>query len=147
MLREADAVWTDGAYAGSGSVSVSSGVLTRTKYVWGKEENPGSTSAGELLAAAIATSVSGAVAQKIGESGHPATAVSTHAVVSVDYSADAWKIHSVHLDIAAMANDYDQSLVEEAVEAVRRECPIASDLNLDVTLSWKLVPLGTTRAA
>ena len=34
MLREADAVWTDGIYGGCGSVSAPSGVLNRTKYVF-----------------------------------------------------------------------------------------------------------------
>ena len=147
MLREADAVWTDGFYAGSGSVTVPSGVLTKTKYVFGIQGNNGSTSPGELLAAAIATSVSATVARKMGELGGHPSAVTTHATVTLNNAAEIWKITSVHLDITAMARDREATFFEEAVELARRECPIASELNLDVSCSSKLVPVGTPTAA
>jgi len=147
MLREADAVWTDGIYGGCGSVSAPSGVLNRTKYVFGSAGTAGSTSPGELLAAAIAASVSATVARKIGELGGHSTAVTAHAVVTLNNVAELWKIHSVHLDITAAADDRESPLFEKAVDAARRECPIASELNLEVSANWKLIPRGAPTAA
>lgn len=143
MIREADAVWTDGTYSGKGSVSAVSGVLNKTRYVFGIAETGGATSPGELLAAAIASSVSATVARKMSDLGaHPAT-VSTHARVALSNLDENWRISSVHLDITAQARDTESSRFTEAVEFARRECPIASELNLDVSCSTRLIPLGT----
>lgn len=146
MIREADAVWTDGTYSGKGSVSVTSGVLNRTRYVFGIAETGGATSPGELLAAAIASSVSATVARKMTELGaHPA-AIDTHARVALSNLDQNWRISSVHLEITAQARDSENARFAEAVEFARRECPIASELNLDVSCTTRLVPLGTAVA-
>jgi osmotically inducible protein OsmC len=143
VIREADAVWTDGTYAGRGSVSVTSGVLNRTRYVFGIAETGGATSPGELLAAAIASSVSATVARKMTDLGaHPAT-IRTYAKVALSNLDENWKISSVHLDIWAQARETESSRFTEAVEFARRECPIASELNLDVSCTTTLIPLGT----
>lgn len=147
MLREADAVWTNGAYTGSGSVSVPSGILTKTKYVFGMPESIGSTSPGELLAAAIATSVSAIVVRKMGELGGHPPAVNTHAAVTLNNAAEIWRIHSVHLDITVIGGERENLCLEKAVDAAQRECPIASELNLEVSCTSRLLPVGTPAAA
>ncbi len=113
----------------------------------GSAETAGSTSPGELLAAAIASSVSATVARKMGEPGGHATAVSTHAMVTLNKVDELWKIHSVHMEITAAAADREGAILDEAVDAARRECPIASELNLEVSANWKLIPLGAPTAA
>lgn len=121
--------------------------LTEPNMYFGSAGTAGSTSPGELLAAAIAASVSATVARKIGELGGHSTAVTAHAVVTLNNVAELWKIHSVHLDITAAADDRESPLFEKAVDAARRECPIASELNLEVSANWKLIPRGAPTAA
>jgi len=142
MFREADAVWKDGPYAGRGTVSVPSGILSNTHYVFGLAETTGCTTPGEMLAAAIASSMSTTVVLKMAKLGAQPAVVETHAVVSLDDLGDKWKITAVHLEITAKMLDAETSCFEEAVEAARRDCPIASELNLDVVCSAKLIPLG-----
>jgi len=142
MFREADAVWKDGPYAGRGTVSVPSGVLSNTHYVFGLAETTGCTTPGEMLAAAIASSMSTTVVLKMAELGARPAAVETHAVVMLDDSGEKWRITAVHLEITAQMLDGESSCFDEAVEAARRDCPIASELNLDVICKTKLVPLS-----
>ena len=59
---------------------------------------------------------------------------------------ELWKIRSVHRDVTAAADDRESSLFEEAVDAARRECPIASELNLEVSANRKLIPVGAPAA-
>lgn len=48
MFREADAVWSDSPYMGKGSVSVPSGVLSSTTYLFGATDIGNHTTPGEF---------------------------------------------------------------------------------------------------
>ncbi len=141
MFREADAVWRDGAYAGQGTVSVPSGVLSNTRYVFGLAETTGCTTPGEMLAAAIASSMSTTIVLKMAKLGARPAAVETHALVSLDDVGDKWKITAVHLEVIAWTLDAETSCFDEAVEAARRDCPIASELSVDVDCRAKLISM------
>jgi len=147
MFREADAVWTDGPYRGKGSISVASGALSNTDYVYGAVDIGNRTTPGELLAAAIASSVSATVALNMTMLGARPASVSTHATITLVEMADTWRIASVHLDVAVQASDTDAGRLQEAIEETQAHCPIASDLNLDVSYKTKWIPLGTTKVA
>ena len=67
-FREAHAVWRDGPYPGKGTVSTPSAVLHHSSYFFGRPETIGSTTPGELLAAAVASSMSTMVAMKMARS-------------------------------------------------------------------------------
>ena len=142
MFREADAVWKDGPYVGKGTVSVPSGVLSNTRYAFGLAETSGCTTPGEMLAAALASSMATTLVVKMAKLGARPAAVETHAVVMLDDSAEKWRITAVHLEITAQLLDAESSCFDEAVEAARRDCPIASELNVEVVCRAKLIPMN-----
>ncbi len=142
MFREADAVWTDGPYTGKGSISVPSGALSKTTYAFGAVDMGNRTTPGELLAAAIAGSVSATVALKMTRLGARPASVSTHARITLEELADTWRIAAVHLDVTAQVSDADVRCLEEAIQETEAHCPIASDLNLEVSYKTNWIPLG-----
>ena len=148
MFREAHAVWKDGPYAGKGTVSTPSGVLHRASYVFGLAGTTSSTTPGELLAAAVASSMSTMVSRKMAQVGAKLCAVDTHVVVTVDDSGEGWRLVGIHLEITAQTLEpASEHLFYEAVAEARRDCPIVSVLNLDVACSAKLVPMDAPIAA
>lgn len=147
MFREADAVWSDSPYAGKGSISVPSGTLSNTTYGFGAVDVGNRTSPGELFAAAVAGSVSATIALKMSRLGaHPAS-VSTHAKITLEELADTWRIAAVHLGVTAQISETEFDCLEEAIQQTQAHCPIASDMNLDVTYETRWIPLGATEAA
>jgi osmotically inducible protein OsmC len=141
MFREAYAVWKDGPYSGKGIVSTPSGVLRNSSYVFGLAETTSSTTPGELLAAAVSSSMSRMVALKMSQLGARPVAVDTRAVITVDNLDDRWRLTAVHMEITAKTLDPTTNCLEEAVAEARRDCPIVSELNLDVTCEAKLILL------
>lgn len=142
MQREADAIWKDGPYAGTGTVSTPSRVLNNSEYAFGMAATKSCTTPGELLAAAISSSMSTVVALKMAELGVKPETVETRAVVNFDNTGKQWRITSVHLEVCAQASEAATQCFQEAVEAARRDCPIASELSLEVTCTAKLVAHG-----
>lgn len=147
MFREADAIWTGGPYIGKGSVSVPSGALSSTTYVFGAVDIGNRTAPGELLAAAIASSVSATIALKMTRLGARPASVNTHATVTLEELADTWRIAAVHLDVTAQLSDADVRCLDEAIQETQAHCPIASDLNVDVSYKTKWIPLDAKMAA
>ena len=148
MFREAHAVWKDGPYSGKGTVSTPSGVLSNDNYVFGLAGTTSGTTPGELLAAAVASSMSAMVSLKMAQGGAKLSAVDTRAVVTVDDSGEGWRLASIHLEITAqMLEPASERLFYEAVAEARRGCPIMSVLNLDVACTAKLVPMDAPIAA
>ena len=127
MYREADAVWPDGPYTGNGRISVPSGVLCNTTYGFGAVAIGTRTTPGELLAAAIAGSVSATVALKMTRLGARPGSVSTHARITLEEWVDTWRIAAVHLEVMAEISDSDAHFLDEATQQTQAHCPIASD--------------------
>ncbi len=92
MFREASAVWNDGPYSGKGTVSTPSRILSNASYVFGLAETTTSTTPAEMLAAAVASSISAIVALKMAELGTRPSSVNTRAVITVDDSGDRWQL-------------------------------------------------------
>ena len=145
MFREADAVWRNGPYVGKGSISVPSGALSNTAYGFGAIDTGSRTSPAELLAAAIAGSVSATIALKMTRLGAEPDSVSTHATITLEELADTWRIAAVHLDVTAQVSDTDVRCLEDAIQETQAHCPIASDLNLDVSYKTRWIPLGAQK--
>ena len=148
MFREAHAVWKDGPYPGKDTVSTPSGVLSNASYVFGLAETSTSTAPGELLAAAVASSMSTMVSLKMAKLGVRPAEVDACAVITVDDSARGWRLCGLHLEITGhVRRPATDRLFYEAVAEARRDCPIVSVLNLDVTCTAKLVSLDAPIAA
>jgi organic hydroperoxide reductase OsmC/OhrA len=118
--------------------------LSNASYAFGLAETTTSTTPGELLAAAVASSMSTIISLKMAQCGARLSAVDTHAVTP-------WMIpglSGLHLEITAQVREpASDRLFYEAVAEARRDCPIVSGLNLDVTCTAKLVPLDAPMAA
>ena len=84
------------------------------------------------------------VAMKMARCGVRLSTVETHAVVTVDDPREEWRLCALRLEITAqmLAPTTDRVFLE-AVAAARRDCPIVSVLNIDVTCTAKLIPLET----
>ena len=148
MFREAHAVWKDGPYPGKDTITTPSGVLSNASYVFGLAETSTSTAPGELLAAAVASSMSTMVSLKMAKLGVRPGAVDARAVIAVDDCGTGWRLRSLHLEIIAQVREpASDRLFYEAVAEARRDCPIVSVLNLDVTCTAKLAPLDAPMAA
>ena len=129
-------------------MSTPSGVLSNASHVFGLAETTTSTKPGELLAAAVASSMSTMISLKIAQCGARLSAVDTHAAIRVDDSGEGWRLANLHLEITAqMLEPATERLFCEAVAEARRDCPIVSVLNLDVACTAKLVALDATIAA
>jgi osmotically inducible protein OsmC len=140
MLREAHAIWKDGPYAGEGALSTASGLLNNTKYTFGSVTGlMGFTSPAEMLAAAIASSMSRMIALEMAKVGITPVQVETNAVLKIDFVGEALRIVSAQLRINARTNNAESDRFEEAVESARQECPIASILNVDIQCEAKLL--------
>jgi len=148
MFREASASWQGGPYAGEGKVSTASGVLANTTYAFGKlAEIPPCTTPCELLAAAIASSMSVMVALEMNKAGIRPIAVDVYAVLTLDNPAEKWQVTSGHLKISARSVESDKKRFEQAVEAARLACPVSNVMKLDLSCAKELITLTASRAA
>lgn len=144
MIREAHAIWRDGPFTGEGVLSTASGILTNAKYTFGSPIGlQVNTSPAEMLAAAIASSMSRMVAVEMAKVGIPPIQVKTHAVLTLDSIGDAIHIVGAQLKITARTTDPARGQFEEAVSLARATCPLLSVLNIDVQCESKLVSAAT----
>ena len=140
MVREANAIWKDGAYTGEGVISTASGILNNATYVFGSPAGfTTHTSPGEMLAAALASSMSRMVATEMAKVGIRPVQVETDAALTLEFVSEMVRIVGTHLKITARTADSDHGQFAEAVESARRECPVCSILNIDVQCEAKLV--------
>jgi osmotically inducible protein OsmC len=144
MLREAHAIWRDGPLTGAGVLTTASGILNNTKYTFGLPIGlQVNTSPAEMLAAAIASSMSRMVAVEMAKVGIPPIQVETHALVTLDFIGDAVHIHDAQLKITARTTDPAHGQFDEAVSVARATCPVLGVMNIDVQCEAKLVSAAT----
>lgn len=85
--------------------------------------------------------MSAMVAMKMARCGARLSAVETRVVVTVDDPREEWRLGALRLEIIAqMLEPTTDRVFLEAVAEARRDCPIVSVLNLDVTCTAKLIP-------
>ncbi len=140
MVREAHAIWKGGPYAGEGVVSTPvSGILSNATYAFGSLAGVAPfTTPGELLAAAIASSMATTVARQMAKLAVRPVTVDTYAVLAFEASADGYRLTSAQLTITALALEGDSKRFEQAIEIARHECPIAGALKIDLVCKPKL---------
>jgi len=140
MLREAHAIWKDGPYTGEGAISAPSGILNNSKYNFGSLTGLTTCpSPAEMLAAAIASSMSRVVAVEMARAGIRPLLVETDTALTLDFVGETLRIVGAHLKITARTGDSELGRFDEAVESARRECPVSSILNIDIKCDAKLV--------
>ncbi len=139
MQRKASAVWTGGLKDGKGTVSASSGVLSKTPYSFTTRfENTPGTNPEELIAAAHAACFSMALSAQLGAANLTPDSINTSATLTMDKLDAGWTITAIHLDVSARVPKADSAAFNKAAESAKAGCPVSKVLNATITMNAKL---------
>jgi len=139
MQRKASAEWKGSLKEGSGAVSSSSGVFSKTPFSFGTlfGDQPG-TNPEELIAAAHAGCFSMALSAQLGNAGLTPDSIKTNATLTLEKLDSGWTITAVHLDVTGKVPKADKAAFEKAADAAKAGCPVSKVLNAKITMSAKL---------
>jgi lipoyl-dependent peroxiredoxin len=139
MQRKASAEWKGSLKEGSGSVSSSSGVFSKTPFSFGTRfgDQPG-TNPEELIAAAHAGCFSMALSAQLGTANLTPESIRTNATLTMEKLDSGWTITAVHLDVIGKVPKADAATFQKLAEAAKTGCPVSKVLNAKITMSAKL---------
>lgn len=139
MQRKASAEWKGSLKEGSGSVSSSSGVFSKTPFSFGTRfgDQPG-TNPEELIAAAHAGCFSMALSAQLGTANLTPENIRTNATLTMEKLDSGWTITAVHLDVVGKVPKADAATFQKLAEAAKAGCPVSKVLNAKITMSAKL---------
>lgn len=139
MQRKASAEWKGSLKEGSGSVSSSSGVFSKTPFSFGTRfgDQPG-TNPEELIAAAHAGCFSMALSAQLGTANLTPESIRTNATLTMEKLDSGWTITAVHLDVIGKVSKADAATFQKLAEAAKAGCPVSKVLNAKITMSAKL---------
>jgi osmotically inducible protein OsmC len=128
IKRTATAKWNGGVPAGSGQITVQSGVLD-APYSFGRRfgGDPG-TNPEELIGAAHAGCYSMALSYELTNAGFPPTSVTTVATVHIQQDATGFTIPEIELVTDAEVPGIDDAKFQEIAEAAKKGCPLSKAL-------------------
>ena len=140
--RRARATWEGDLRRGLGRFDLASGAISGQEVTFASrfEESGGKTSPEELIAAAHATCFSMALANELGQQGHPPTRLETSAVCTLDKADEGFRITSMALEVHGEVDGIDEATFRSAAEQARDGCPVSLALagNLEVSLDASL---------
>ena len=139
MLRKATAEWNGDLKKGKGTISTTSGVLSKTQYSFNTrfEEGVG-TNPEELVAAAHAACFSMACSAELGKAGITPESIQTQATLTLERLDTGWTVTQIHLEVNARIPGADQTAFEAAANAAKAGCPISRLLNTKITMNAQL---------
>ncbi len=139
MQRKASAEWKGGLKEGSGSVSSSSGVFSKTPFSFGTRfgDQPG-TNPEELIAAAHAGCFSMALSAQLGTANLTPESIRTNATLTMEKLDSGWTITAVHLDVVGKVPKADAATFQKLADAAKSGCPVSKVLNAKITMNAKL---------
>ncbi|HJT00984.1 MAG TPA: OsmC family protein [Terriglobales bacterium] len=139
MQRKASAEWKGSLKEGSGSVSSSSGVFSKTPFSFGTRfgDQPG-TNPEELIAAAHAGCFSMALSAQLGTANLTPESIRTNATLTLEKLDSGWTITAVHLDVVGKVPKADAATFQKLADAAKTGCPVSKVLNAKITMNAKL---------
>ena len=139
MQRKASAEWKGSLKEGSGSVSSSSGVFSKTPFSFGTRfgDQPG-TNPEELIAAAHAGCFSMALSAQLGTANLTPESIRTNATLTMEKLDSGWTITAVHLDVVGKVPKADAATFQKLADAAKTGCPVSKLLNAKITMNAKL---------
>ncbi len=139
MQRKASAEWKGSLKEGSGAVSSSSGVFSKTPFSFGTRfgDQPG-TNPEELIAAAHAGCFSMALSAQLGTANLTPESIKTNATLTMEKLDSGWTITAVHLDVVGKVPKADAASFQKAADAAKAGCPVSNVLNAKITMNAKL---------
>ena len=139
MVRKASAVWNGSLKEGKGTISIDSGVLSKTQYSFSTRfENGAGTNPEELIAAAHAGCFTMALSAQLGNAGITPESLETTAAVTLEKLEAGFTITKIHLDVAARIPGADKAAFEKAAENAKAGCPISRLLKAEITMTARL---------
>src|SRR5690242_21889940 len=110
MQRKASAEWKGSLKEGSGSVSSSSGVFSKTPFSFGTRfgDQPG-TNPEQLIAAAHAGYFSMALSAQLGNAGMKQDRIKTNATITIEKLDSRCNINAIHLDYTGKVPEDEQA--------------------------------------
>jgi len=140
MKRTANAVWKGGVRVGEGTVTTSSGVISKLIYTAGASsgEVPCITPS-EMLAAAEASCIAVSVARELETIHLPAESIETVAEVLIEAVRKVPDITQIHLDVTVRAPEPDTKEYEKAMHRAKNHCLITRNLKAKITMKTHVV--------
>jgi lipoyl-dependent peroxiredoxin len=141
MIRSAVALWKGSPAAGEGSVSTTSGIMSKALYSFGSSTgNEPCTSPSEMLAASVASCMSLMLAQELAKVGIRNDVVKTEAELTLEEHKGRWQITGIELQVTATLPEIDAEKFHRATKAAKTRCPISHALNVPVKLTSTIEP-------
>jgi len=148
MIRSAVAVWKGSPAAGEGSVSTTSGIMSKALYSFGSSTgNEPCTSPSEMLAAAVASCMSLMMAQEMARAGIRNEQVQTEAELTLEEHKGRWEITRIDLHVTTSLPELDAEKFHKACKAAKSKCPISHALNVPIKLTTTLEPVAHASVA
>lgn len=135
IARTATARYEGTGKAGKGRLTTQSGVLTDQRYGFGTRfENEPGTNPEELVAAAHAGCFTMALAFALAAEGIEDARLETEARVTLDQSADGFRVSRSDLTLTAAVPGLDDARLRQIAETAKAGCPISKLLTAEITL-------------
>jgi lipoyl-dependent peroxiredoxin len=140
MQRKASAHWSGDLKSGKGTVSTTSGVLSKTQYSFSTRFEDGvGTNPEELIAAAHAGCFTMALSGQLGGANLVAESIDTTATLTMEKLDVGWTVTKIHLDVQAKIPGADAAAFDAAANRAKAGCPISRLLNTTIAMDAKLV--------
>lgn len=140
--HSAHASWQGDLMSGSGKVSTGSGAVGGVALTWRAraEDASAGSSPEELIAAALASCFSMALAHGLAQAGNQPTSIETDAVAAFDRTDDGFRVTKIALSVRGDVPGVDESGFREAAENAKVNCPVSKALegNVEITLDAQL---------
>ncbi|HXZ30989.1 MAG TPA: OsmC family peroxiredoxin [Terriglobales bacterium] len=141
MIRSATAIWKGSPAAGEGSVSTTSGIISKALYSFGSSTgNEPCTSPAEMLAAAVASCMSLIITQELARLGVRTQFVKTESELTLEEHKGRWQITGIELRATTSLPEHDQEKFQHACKTAKTKCPISHALDVPIKLTAKLEP-------
>jgi osmotically inducible protein OsmC len=138
----ASATWDGDLMSGFGTVSLGSGAVSGVSLTWRAraEDASAGSSPEELIAAALASCFSMALAHGLAQSGNPAARIETGATASFEKTDAGFRLTKIALRVSGDVPGIDEAEFRKAAEGAKVECPVskALDGNVEITLEAAL---------
>jgi len=141
MIRSAVATWKGSPAAGEGSVSTTSGIMSKALYSFGSSTgNEPCTSPSEMLAAAVASCMSLMITQELAKLGVRTDHVRTESELMLEEHKGKWQITCIELHATSNLSERDVEKFQHACRTAKTRCPISHALNVPIRLTTALEP-------
>jgi osmotically inducible protein OsmC len=138
----ASATWNGDLMGGSGSFSLGSGAATDVGLSWKAraEDASAGTSPEELIAAALASCFSMALAHGLAQAGNAPARLDTSATATFDRTDEGFRVTKIALSTRGDVPGVDLDGFLDAAEGAKQNCPVSKALegNVEITLEVAL---------